>query len=75
MLIVISDVATAGPNADYELHQVMSRITVRYNFEGLGLGADIRNVEQYYPLRKSEVSVADLSKDIGFGVATFLRCR
>lgn len=75
VLIVISDGQPVGPNADCELHRVVSRIKGRVHLIGLGLGADTRHVEQYYPYAKGEIPIANLSKEIGLVLQNVLRYR
>ena len=71
VLIVISDGQPVGPNADAELHQVVSRIKSRVHLIGLGLGTDTQHVEQYYPHARGGIPIPDLSKEIGWSYKTF----
>ena len=75
VLIVISDGQPVGPNADAELHRVVSRIKSRVHLVGLGLGADTRHVEQYYPHSKGGIPIPDLSKEMGRVLQNVLRRR
>ena len=75
VLIVISDGQPVGPNAEEELHRVVSRIKSTVHLIGLGLGADTRHVEQYYPHAKGGIPIPDLSKEIGLVLQNVLRRR
>lgn len=75
VLVVISDGQPVGPNADEELHRVVSQIKTRVHLIGLGLGGDTHHVEQYYPYAKGGIPISDLSKEIGLVLQKVLRRR
>ena len=75
VLVVISDGQPVGPNADEELHRVVSQIKNSIHLIGLGLGGDTHHVEQYYPHAKGGIPVSDLSKEIGVVLQKVLRRR